>query len=142
MDKQKQIEEMAKIMCTKTYARCSNCSCEVPTACNIYKYAVKLFYANYRKIPEGSVVLTEEEFNEFRQTIITQSQEYTKLCNEMNDKIIKARKQAVKEVLEKISNTPIKLSYGLDAKTVNIMTATLKDKIDEIAKEFGVEVEE
>ena len=53
-----------------------------------------------------------------------------------------ARKQAVKEVLGKISNTPIKLSYGLDAKTVNIMTATLKDKIDEIAKEFGVEVEE
>ena len=95
-----------------------------------------------RKIPEGSVVLTEEEFNEFRQTIITQSQEYTKRCNEMNDKIINARKEAVKEVLEKINEKLC--TFKLENKSQEYSDgyvdaiAEVCSILDETAKEFGV----
>ena len=110
---------------------------------------IALYNAGYCKIDEGSVVLTEEQFNEFRQTIITQSQEYTKLCDEINDKIIKARKQAVKEVLEKTKEKckelEDKFSHLCKSKKECLMETcryegvlAVKRELNEIAKEMGV----
>lgn len=142
MDSEKQIEEMA-IDLEEEFVLCgtlSNCGTKKCSRC----YAKYLYEQGYRKIPEGSVVLTKEEFNEFRQTIITQSQEYTKRCNEMNDKIINARKQAVKEVIEKINeklctftlenNSPEYLEGYTDA------IEEICGRLYEVAKEFGVKL--
>lgn len=81
-------------------------------------------------IPEGSVVLTEEELELYRQTIITSSQEYTKICNEMGDKIINARKQAIKEVLNRIYTDCIEC----EERVLEIR----KSKDDEYYKGFSV----
>ena len=65
MDKQKQIEEMAKIILEASCkgSECANCEFvkrveEAKTTCLCLK---SLYNAGYRKIPEGAVVLTEEE---------------------------------------------------------------------------------
>lgn len=134
-DKQQQIEEIAKI----ASVNCGECyTCEFNTMPNCIDYLIanEFYNEGYRKIPEGSVVLTEEEFNELRQTIINLSQEHTKKCDEMNDKIIKARKQAVKEVLEMIKNKgTIHTEYDWnDYLEIDV------DYLKEIAKEFGVEL--
>lgn len=140
-DKQKQIEEMAKVMFNSKCPTVKCCECrfnEFDVACQDNVRAEHLYNANCRIIPEGSVVLTEEQFSEFRQTIITQSQEYTKLCNEMNDKIIKARKQAVKEFAERLKKlytqtTPVEEATGYTR------IDELLEVIDALTKEMGVE---
>ena len=67
MDKQKQIEEMAKLvqgdMCGDV--PCEECNYNgnmkiLPKYCGTYLIAKKLYNAGYRKIPENAVVLTEE----------------------------------------------------------------------------------
>lgn len=140
--KEKQIEEMAKVMCGGCHngEECMRCLCA-----DWYR-AEMLYNAGYRKIDKGSVVLTEEEFNELRQTIITQSQEYTKICNEINalwfEAWNKSRKQAVRELIEKINEKLCtfklvnKNQEFVDGYTEAI--AEVCGRLDEIAKEFGV----
>lgn len=125
----KQIEELTKEL---DYCETHECIGESCAKCR----AIWLINNGYRKIPEGSVVLSKEEYEQ----LSVQYKVWEKLAIE--DLLTQERKQAVKEVLEKISNTPIKLSYGLDPYTVNIMMATLVGKRDEIAKEFGVDIGE
>lgn len=130
MNKEKQIEEMALII---------SGSNELDTM-NYYKARIKakdLYNANCRILDEGSIVLTEEQFSEFRQTIINLSQEHTKKCDEMNDKIINARKQAIGEFAERLKNKASSYSFG---DKIKIHNALFVEDIDEVAKEFGVEV--
>lgn len=88
-------------------------------------------------IPDDDVVLTEEQFSKLRQTIINLSQEHTKKCNEMNDKIINARKQAVKEFIERLKEEKQLIDLGCGAGCYDYIDI---DDIDEIAKDFGVEL--
>ena len=56
--KQKQIEEMAKVYCQNGFKCGENCQ---TNGCRVYEVCTELYNAGYRKIPEGSVVLTREE---------------------------------------------------------------------------------
>ena len=59
MDKQKQIEEMAKATggCDYPHRDCEKCWCREKDECGAYAYAKTLTEKDYRKIPEGAVVL-------------------------------------------------------------------------------------
>ncbi len=124
MDKQKQIEEMAYLM-----SGCINCRAydELHPKCQCFIQnelnATKLYNAGYRKIPEGSVVLTEEEFCEFRED----SAKVKFLKKEI-------QKQAVKEFAERLKENFRKnnIESGIWFTNVSI--------VDETAKEFGVEL--
>ena len=60
IDKKKQIEEMAKIIC-KDGANDGDCDkCGFHRQCSKFKVAEKLYNAGYRKIPEGVVVIPKE----------------------------------------------------------------------------------
>ena len=62
-DKQKQIEEMAQ--CKNNFGfTCGECSYKT-SVCERYKLAEELYNAGYRKIPEGSVVLTDKEYKRY-----------------------------------------------------------------------------
>ena len=63
MDKQ-MIEEMARVICgfACDYDNCDVCPFDCTNApCEHHDYAINLINAGYRKIPEGSVVLTDEK---------------------------------------------------------------------------------
>ena len=57
MDKQKQIEEMAKAMggCDYPHRHCEKCWCKEKYECGAYACAKTLTKKGYRKIPEGAV---------------------------------------------------------------------------------------
>ena len=69
MDKQKQVEEMAKVV---QRDMCGDIPCEecnyhgkmkiLPRYCGTYLIAEMIYNAGYRKIPENAVVLTREEY--------------------------------------------------------------------------------
>ena len=60
MDKQKQIEEMARIIC-KNGANGGDCDkCGFHKKCYKFKDAGSLYNAGYRKIPEDAVVIPKE----------------------------------------------------------------------------------
>jgi hypothetical protein len=68
MDKQKQIEEMCEILNTDC-GDCENCAFlgvkwEKGVDCIYLFMAEALYNVGYRKIPKGSVVLTDDELNE------------------------------------------------------------------------------
>lgn len=132
MNKQKQIEEMAEDIRLIKELQASNIY--TPN----YQEAMALISLGYKKIPKDSVVLTEEQFSEFRQAIINLSQEHTKKCDEVNDKIIKARKQAIKEVLERVNDCM--RDFEDDDDGYILKKCEFKFFMREIAKEFGVEL--
>ena len=59
----KQIEEMAKVICTHINP-CKNCTEYDFGYCKFLGLCEKLYNAGYRKIHEGAVVLTEAEYND------------------------------------------------------------------------------
>lgn len=65
MDKQKQIEEIARTTCNynaENFESCVECTKGWLLSCDRLVQAEKLYKAGYRKIPENAVVLTREEF--------------------------------------------------------------------------------
>ena len=118
MDKQKQIEEMYKEFLSYKFK----------TAMEkfSYKEMCEYFYnAGYRKIPEGAVVLTEEELDKklepFRLEIISLSQELI----ETSQKLMKARKETAEKFAERVKE---ETDHGISA----IYDST----VDEICKEI------
>lgn len=73
MDKQKQIEEMAKETCWQQIYPCGDdrpfcflthevCKCCEDNQCDHYEVCERIYNAGYRKIPENAVVLTREDY--------------------------------------------------------------------------------
>ena len=104
-DKEKQIEEMAKVIIQTSCngKECENCSwirsVEEATECCVCLKA--LYCAGYRKIPEGAVVLSREEYEKLK-TIEKNYEDMAKgyypiaqICDEL-------KRQASKETAEKI----------------------------------------
>ena len=65
MTRQEQIEEMAVIGCVRnpqahTAEECAKCDFK-QGRCNAYRHAEALYSIDYRKVPDGAVVLTPEE---------------------------------------------------------------------------------
>lgn len=76
MTKQEQIEEMAVIGCVRnpqahTAEECAKCDFK-QGQCNAYRHAEKLYNAGYRKIQDGTVVLTNEEYEMLKSLYDTQ----------------------------------------------------------------------
>ena len=130
MDENKQIEGMAKDSggCDYPHRPCEKCWCREEKECSAYAYAESFYNRGYRKIPEGAVVLTREEKQEYENLIKLLI--YDKPIKSRVYEVIKglkdqARKETAREIIEYVYRT-----------TANIV---LRDKL---AKQFGVEVEE
>ena len=76
MTRQEQIEEMAVIGCVRnpqahTAEECAKCDFK-QGQCNAYRHAEKLYNAGYRKIQDGTVVLSREEYEMLKSLYDTQ----------------------------------------------------------------------
>ena len=112
MDKQKQIEEMARIILVNC-GECYTCKYKDELHCADLLSAEELYNAGYRKIPEGAVVLTREELK-------------------AHDKaLVKKFAERLKETLENCS--PID---GYDLEDLEFDGETIQECIDEICKEI------
>lgn len=122
MDKQKQIEDMTKLVDWN----CDNKSmdyCEKVKDCYECR-AIDLYNVGYRKIPEGAVVLipTEEKY-----AILSQKE------------LEQITKKACKETAEKFAGKLKKIAAKEIARTIFdnfVYYRILEDDIDEICKEF------
>lgn len=127
-DKQKQIEEMALII---------SGSNELDTI-RYYRARIKakdLYNAGYRKIPEGSIVqiLKKVEFAGKGYDI----QEMSMARSTYDAVLNQARKQAIKEFAKRLKEEKQLIDLGCGAGCYDYIDI---DDIDEIAKEFGVEL--
>lgn len=154
MTKQEQIEEMAKIV-DEMY------NVYTTTADDI---ADGLYNAGYRKIQDGTVVLTNKEYDklglfeetvqEYKETngqlvLVKEQKKLQKYSTDIADFI---RKETAKEIFQKVVNICRKEEDFQDG-TVNtqleplyfgIMNgcAFIRGEVKELAKQYGVEVEE
>ena len=154
MTKQEQIEEMAKIV-DEMY------NVYTTTADDI---AEGLYNAGYRKIQDGTVVMTNEEYDKlglFEETVqeyksdngqLVLVKEQKKLQKYSTDIADFIRKEMAKEIFQKVVNICRKEEDFQDG-TVNtqleplyfgIMNgcAFIRGEIKDLAKQYGVEVEE
>ena len=102
MNKQKKIEEMAKLV---QQDMCGDIPCEecnyhgkmkiLPRYCVAYLIVEKLYNAGYRKIPENAVVLTREEWQKMKNSLY-----YSKEA--LEKKLQKARKETAEKLLDEI----------------------------------------
>lgn len=140
MDKQQQIEEMAKFMHYKAHGKdkdCDNEKCEM-CWCSCKNDAESLYNAGYRKIPEDSVVLSRKE----QEKILTATE---KRIKELKRQILQARKETAErdfctiiKALEERKER-VKAFYGVaESAGVDIAIRTVK----ELAKQLGVEIKE
>ena len=145
MDKEKQIEEIAKVLneCCNRYDeqgrhlgnKCSNCEywCDTNHICCSYniKEAETLYEQGYRKINENEVVISKEELERLKQE---QTKSYTAIINssfldrieQLENRLIKARKETAREILQIIKQ---EYDYIGDLERI-------------IAKKYGVEIGE
>lgn len=134
-DKEKQIEEMGKILC-------NDMGCKYCERCYDLMKAESLYNAGCRKIPEGSVVLTKEEYEElkFAKNLLELREETIKSLEDANIRYAEAlelkvnkkeRKETAREILQMFKDY-LKYSW---TKSVDFV-------YHEIEKQFGVEVEE
>ena len=127
MNKQQQIEEMAKFMHYKTYGKdCENVKCEL-CWCPSENDAEALYNAGYRKLPEDSVVLSKEEYEILK--IKEKEKHWLETCMSVwkNAKI-----DGSKETAEKF----LQLAYD------RCLEKSFIKKVEELAKQFGVEIKE
>ncbi len=140
MDKQKQIEELMKVMCVDF-----PCNRVCDQYCGMYDYAERAIKAGYRKIPENAVVLTGTETDErlldllvdfdemgfFPATTCPNPEEYAK---EWKRKLIYAIGQLVNEKVGKFAER-VKMAFYYEFD--EIIPSIMADKIDEICKEIA-----
>ena len=164
MDKQKQIEGMAKIILEKAFENYETSgSVEIDTEvrqtcyCAFLVYCEALYNAGCRILTENAVVLTEEEFKEKIDCCdvsmihhdddgkrYIEYEKYKDFTDRLGKRIQQLKgqlKQERKETAEKFAE---RLKERLDISAIGYSTEEIiievEDKIDEICKEF-VEVE-
>ena len=158
MDKQKQIEEMAKVLLEASCkgSECENCAFvksvkEAKETCVCLK---ALYKAGYRKIPENAVVLSKEEqmardyecYNLGYETHRQESQkreDYIKTLeyhiNDLERALIIARKGTAEKFAERLKekleeNSPF---VGYDLEDLEFDGETIQECIDEICEELS-----
>ena len=160
-DKEKQIEEMAKDIehCCNRYDeedrfvgnKCSGCEywCDTNNLCCSFgnKEATYLYNAGYRKIPEGSVVVSKEEHKQLYNDERASYYRAENLAIEndlLNRKLIDARKETAREILQIIEDDRIGYWDSCDCGKDETYWRdnAIQGTLNEIAKQFGVEVEE
>ena len=117
-DKEKQIEEMVSIM-----AASNNPFVDVPVEI-MPNVAEALYNAGYRKLPENSIVLSNEEYERITKELVTE-QRATEIAKEYFEK-------TCNETAEKF----LQLAYD------RCLEKSFIKKVEELAKQFGVEIKE
>ena len=131
MDEQKQIEEMAKIIC-KSGANNADCDkCGFNRECSKFKDAKAIYNAGYRKIPENAVLLTEERLKaiieeEYKKAlkgkVVLTREEYTNYIveymgvKEIKERVRKETAEKFAERLKDFINFKSKISTCLELK--------------------------
>jgi hypothetical protein len=116
-DKEKQIEEMVEVIKAQSAEYNANCDkdCDdCPYGDCVGKLAEELLKVGYRKIPEGSVVLSKEEYAK-------------DFCSQFNKGYERGSKETAREILK----------WLVDTGMINIAPDTTKMYFKE---QFGVEV--
>ena len=145
-----QIEEMAVIGCARTpqahtAEECAKCDFK-NGRCNAYRHAEALYNAGYRKIPKDSVVLSREE----QERILTATE---KRIKELKKQILQTRKETAEKILKeqyqecKIAEQDVLKARGGNKnddyyKGFSLGITNTKMHIQELAKQFGVEIKE
>ena len=150
-DKEKQIEKMAKEICKVCKSLESACFF-TKQPCSLIKDVAKTLYEQgYRKLPENSVVLSQEEYNLLR--VMADSIEYgnEKVKNALKHSYEKARKETAEKFvndlpknIEKYLKENLKENDDIKGKQdlIDFATIVAKRLAKETAKQFGVEIKE
>lgn len=154
MNNKKQIEEMAKCMCS-SYESEKGCKTCPINWCYAQECATMAFCNGYRKIPKDSVVLSREEYEKLKNESIDKlfaddtffkeefkaNEEYLrKKANRDYIKLVK--KQASKETAEYILKEFANIKVNGSSIRDYIVAVKVVDKIDKLAEQYGVEIEE
>lgn len=145
MDKQKQIEEMARIIC-KNGANDGDCDkCGFHKKCYKFKDAGSLYNAGYRKINEGAVVLTREDMSKYAKDCIAGQETGLDIINALIARAERYKEQAKKvrkETAEKFAERLKEKLKGcspfayFDLEDLEFDGGTIQECIDEICKEL------
>ena len=103
MDNQKQIEEMAKVVCGGghiDYERCGDCFGEEDGFCGCIGLVERLYNAGVRKIPENAVVVPDMAGKDF---YAVEKAEWDKMVQGAKDIIHEREEKVRKETAEKIA---------------------------------------
>jgi len=160
MDKQKQIEEMAKDMLDygmEGYSTFDSAFTETKLREQIFHvflgYAERLIEKGWTQIPENAVVLTKKEqvlrdYEHYNLGYETHKQESQKIeeyietllkhMNDLENELLIARKKTAEKFAERLKekleeNSPI---AGYDLEDLEFDGETIQECIDEICKEF------
>lgn len=137
MNEKETIKGMAKLCCWFQNGKCianpgiddvCDMSCEYGQACE------KLTSEGYRKILKGSVVLSKEEYEKYKKQDLFMK-DYT-IVEVLENECAKARK----ETAEKYHKAMRKVIHERDY-IEGYAEIGLQEENDELAKQFGVEVE-
>lgn len=154
MNDKQQIEEMASIICKETSNKgvCEKCAFKKHTQfgfvyqCPKFDSAEDIYNAGYRKIPEDSVVLSREEYEKLKDL---------EKCFDYN--LVQERKQIrketareivckIKEILKKVRTVVNYDDYGdgcgLGGYDCGYAKQSVDFRIDELAKQYDVEIRE
>ena len=145
MTKQEQIEEMADILCESKNHDCNG------EDCKCIKQATDLYNEGYRKIPKNTEVLTKEELKKLTEEInfwhkinetaliltkeecdhkvILDEDHFERALNYERENV---RKETAKEIL----------TYLWKQRNIIGQLMVFEEDLIELAKQFGVEVEE
>ena len=155
-DKEKQIEEIAKVLdkCCNFYDKngvhlgnkCNSRDCEywcdTNYLCCSYnkKEATALYNAGYRKLPKDSVVISMEEYKKLKML-----EEGHITCDDVYEYVVNSRKETVEKdfitIIKALEERKERVHsfYGVSESVgVDIAIKTVK----ELAKQFGVEIKE
>lgn len=146
MNDKQQIEEIAEWICSYNCDR-STCfgGCE---KCDNYKLANNLYEQGYRKLPENAVVLTKEEYDE-----IKQYQSYIPELKKAFDKVRNATAEMYKDECEYWKSRCEEIGNVASKETAREILRRFvefsenpcnsrEDILEELARQFGVEVKE
>ena len=147
MDKQKQIEEIAKDLC-KNASPCTLVDwgdCERKADCGkVCMQAKTLYDLGYRKIPENAVVLTREEYDDLikgRANLVCSVEVDTKkVLKEIQEYIGQVRKETAEKFAERLKELLKEREYKTGCSAHMLWTDTAEKCIDEICKELGGEL--
>ena len=142
MDKQKNIEEMARDicnMCRDMYGACDNKEEPCPAIKAEMEY---LYNAGYRKIPENAVVLTKEEYDKLQSLKDDYVKGYEAGVDEGWDNAHKeTAEKLINELLTFLGSRQMFSIIDGEHKTL-IELNPLWKKVVELAKKNGVEVKD
>ena len=86
MDKEQQIEEMAKIYCKNEFLCSKGCQ---TNGCRVYEVSEALYNAGYRKIDDNCAVITKDELKQYKAQAVKEFAE--KLKNNCSHTILELK---------------------------------------------------